>query len=149
MNWHDTLCGAKITPEAWVGGIVTGTPGMSWLRNTWATVTQLGDRSIQNRLSTDIERHLCPNWVRPIFPPRGWAGKTDAELWQAVFGDGSYPPKYGYGVLQPHAANVVLCHFDGTQITQAQTTPDGIKARDFADAILALQNAQVLAGRLA
>ena len=126
MNWGDTLCGKIVTPKSWLGGVTEvawgGIPTGRW-------ALKAGDAG--------GKQYCRDNWL-PIFPPKGWAGKTDAELWAEVFG------------------MALLAIFDGwtmnregiIQIDQYGLSNGGLHIDDAPAAILALQNAQVLAARL-
>ncbi len=79
MDWNDTLCGEKITPESWVGGVVDSCLG-------WFRVREV------DGIKNPAFKRCYGEWeyeCTPIFPPRGWAGKSDAELWDAIYRDGA------------------------------------------------------------
>lgn len=143
MNWNDELCGVKVTPESWAGGVVAAGP-------PW------GDGSCW-RIAVERE-----NWWgdhQPIFPPRGWASKTDTELWAAlaktycgiigdewwINGDGwivRVGPGWGVSIEAGSPYEDEMCGETELDIAPcALTNPSAL--------ILALQNAQVLARRLA
>jgi len=165
VNWGDELCGIEVTPEswthamygqqfqfvgAWQGGAILefvhpSAPG-AWeaVENGIAGYCRLYNSG--DSLPPEFYNKLRRNY-RPIFPPRGWAGKTDAELWAAVFKDraaellGDWGKDGGpmvcvlrVGIIRVYAAEDQGAH--------------AVTVDDPAALILALQNAQVLAQRL-
>ena len=83
LAWGDMLCGVEVTPESWVGGVVDLGDG-TWhiatgVKTTYAGIT-LSNPGI---LTADA---VVSYASRPIFPPSGFGGKSDAELFRAVFG---------------------------------------------------------------
>jgi hypothetical protein len=151
MNWNDELCGVKVTPEAWLGGIVE-------YKGRWYSPrsidTDFDDWDLYYS-ETKRLRHVKIEQTTPIFPPAGWAGKSDAELWDAVFGIslpciadglGMYAPqKWGCDEWHVNVGEdgTVWCYCrDSTEIEE----PEMLKRPDLL--ILALTNAQVLARRL-
>jgi hypothetical protein len=95
LNWNDELCGKVITPESWIGGVV------EMIRDNdgetcpprWDIIeicNLVKDHPCENWDYFYSEKREFPvEWTRPVMPPRGWAGLSDAELWDAVFGAGS------------------------------------------------------------
>ena len=159
LNWNDELLGVKITPENWVGGLIEfdgkwgdaadivhdGEP-------TWDTYDFIQYPELRRRWQ--IENTL------PIFPPRGWANRTDAELMNAVTGHperGSSTSTFMPVILEDHGDDAngksrhcfwaaieqsgnVFLHLDGKGGQYVATVTPALT--------LALQNAQVLARRL-
>lgn len=81
--------------------------------------------------------------LAPIFPPKGWAGKTDVELWTEVFGHAWKGPEFVVGNWK------WACRVNWgspPELCLAACTP--IYADDFTPASSAIANAQVLATRL-
>jgi hypothetical protein len=144
LAWGDTLCGVKITPEAWDMGVIEFKDGAWAYGPAYADLQRLYVNGM-HELMTKL-RHA----YTPIFPPKGWAGKTDAELWHAVFGAppakigaiGFYPDRYKRAALleiQCQPAYWSQFHDPGSI---------GIDTDEAPALILELQNAQVLARRL-
>lgn len=157
MQWGDELCGVKVTPEAWThdgsggwlgGGIIEficpawGSQVGAWeaVENGIAGYCRLYNSG--DHLPPDFYDKLRRNY-RPIFPPRGWAGKTDEELWAAVFGPSNPAPE-----VEPDFAGIdtLIVWFDGEWVDTADNGQRS--AQEIPALILALQNAQVLADRL-
>lgn len=143
LNWGDELCGKVITPEG--NWIVVNTKTGEWIQcpptsegfyqgfnvyqdvkwGTFGLQTYGGDR------------------LRPIYPPRNWAGKTEAELWEAMRdghdvmdvypGTAVYVKRDGYGCMEPDIPYTMIGN--GGECT-------------YETLILALQNALVLSKRL-
>lgn len=144
MNWNDELCGEIVTPESWAGGIWSVAPGMVMpvSRPGFAGIDQYeGGRWFIATEQFDIPSLACVaehGHLLPIFPPRGWAGKTDAELYWQVFGG-------------PHLPTTMF-NFEYGEFSNSYDFRMGMKrlcgAADLPAAILELQNAQVLATRL-
>lgn len=137
MNWGDLLCGVPVTPESWGKGVVGFING-----NSWVILDALGGEG-----PVGAGRVFCygGEWdyqwnFRPIFPPRGWAGKTNAELWREVFGPGN-------GCILGVAPSNIEIHSDG-RIRRCWHGNYNFEIPDPAALILALQNAQVLQRRL-
>lgn len=162
MNWNDELCGVKVTPESWAGGVVHWA-GDDKIREGWAIagshVFPANTTHPHAFLAIGGWNYRC-DLLTPIFPPRGWAGKTDAELWAAVATrNGRYlystsipvdgePPFYLRMDTYPGAKLELLSN----GIWRCYPETGGFDDMDIAkipDYILALQNAQVLARRLA
>lgn len=136
------LCGVPVTPEAWDGGVVDG----------WS------DRySTQGWFISDAYRATCGCGDcqgiaagTPVFPPRGWAGKTDAELWDVMCGDG---PCH----IEVDKPFYVCVHFvnckprgliSATCYENTGCSHNMLGDHTVTQLIPALQNAQVLARRL-
>lgn len=79
MNWGDTLCGVKVTPEAWYRPGIADNGIVADILGGWWGLSKVWGKWLQDNSN-----------YRPIFPPRGWAGKTDAELWAAVVGSETF-----------------------------------------------------------
>lgn len=150
MNWGDMLCGVEITPESWIGGVVEwfgdGTTG------AWDIVRSYILRKpgmLHSYFITPQERDLAADLCTPVFPPRGFAGKSDAELCEAVFGS-DYAVQVADGVRlhlfnqsrQDAAYGTYV--FDG-RITVSSTWRTADEMRAF---IQAQNNALVLHARL-
>lgn len=138
MNWGDELCGVKVTPESWAGGV------------------------IEHRRKGTPKWKICPpqkiqTWhsESPIFPPKNWAGKTDAELFHELGFSSVQEDGFGRGIdlCEPVircgkevalglTGNIHLLECEEYEGDQLQAGPQ------LDDMILALQNAQVLARRL-
>lgn len=106
LHWHTDespclLCGVPVTPEAWDGGVIEGPNRLGY------GILQLVDHdpgfsglppgpALAYYDSRDkMLRYFGGATERPIFPPRGWAGKTDAELMGEISGN-----PYGCWVLR-------------------------------------------------
>ena len=155
MNWNDELCGVKVAPESWNGGV------MEWAGDDrfppeWVIAghhyTAAAGGASYAYLSIDGEKwNLRVDKLTPIFPPRGWAGKSDAELWREVVGEGPYLIE----VDPPHFVGVHCLHHTPpglislTSYAMQTCSHNMLGAYTVAALILALQNAQVLARRLA
>lgn len=123
MKWGDELCGVKLPDpmtgdyDGWDGGVAELEDG------SWCIVGGEGHNGIP---------------VKPIFPPKGFAGKTDAELYWQIFGG-------------PHLPTEML-NFEYGEFSNGYDFRMGMKrlcgAADLTAAIRELQNAQVLAARL-
>lgn len=91
MNWNDELCGVPVTPESWAGGIVENHPtcistGVA-LPGHWEHVIRFARLPQPNLCLGQRGQgifYVGIGQCAPIFPPAGWAGKTDAELWDAL-----------------------------------------------------------------
>jgi hypothetical protein len=143
-HWHteDNPCllfGVPVTPEAWVGGLI------EW-DGRWFEALEAWESGSKWWITTDVnpddEQKTCVplDESAPIFPPPGFAGKTDAGLWAEIAGgDKLYAGECGrYSIfLQPDGAIWEMGQFGGIRITE------------YAALILALQNALVLQRRLA
>lgn len=156
MNWGDELCGVVVTPQMCFesGGWIVQHGNGRWVMHqklkkgdhfyleygeeiTWESAC-MESRSVSYGSYGKLSE------TRPIFPPRGWAGRTDAELW------------YALGDLNPDEERMVVCGI-GEIVTidelaqiriDGPASYDGAPIDDPAALILALQNAQVLATRL-
>lgn len=95
LAWGDTLCGVEVTPESWIGGVVERPSG------TWGIVVDIADCGAHGLTFQFDDIGALPGCesCKPIFPPRGWAGKTDAALCAAVFG--RWPIQIGNVTLYP------------------------------------------------
>ena len=129
MNWGDELCGVKVTPESWAGGI-TSVQG-EWLVPEW-----VGEPDCCSHPGCGNAAMPCD----PIFPPRGWAGKSDAELLRELGESRNISPYMKTG-------DDVWVEANGT-ISACCSVYGWYRVADPAALILALQNAQVLARRL-
>lgn len=69
MNWGDELCGVRVTPEAWYRPAINDNGIVSDMLDGWWGLSKVWGKWLQDN-----------GKYRPIFPPRGWAGKTDVEL---------------------------------------------------------------------
>ena len=148
MNWGDELCGVKVTPEAWECGVWEEASSRQWHRYR----PQYNGAGVTRADSDDYIMH----YGTPIFPPRGWAGKSDAELVDAVFGGtpaviggtddsppiGFYPDKHGVAALLE-----IQCH-PSYWARFGDPGSIGIDTLGAPALILALQNALVLHERL-
>lgn len=160
LAWGDLLCGVPVTPEAWwngygreqTNGLVEHTGNQRWYQIEQAirfnNPHDDGCYWSMHLMPLPGEHegmpHVCrEEFSRPIFPPTGFAGKTDAELWEAVYGDGSNPLHDGdFACVTLHSNSRFSIVGDcGDCVDRAH--PDELPAL-----ILALQNAQVLAARL-
>lgn len=139
MKWGDTLCGVEVTPESWNDGGVAESAGGDWYAFP---------RCGAGAPYFTVDRVLAS---APIFPPASFAGKTDAELWAAVFGTASYLPIMG------DRAQVVFTADGQHRVDFLTGTDEFGNPRDCVVTFalvevpaltLALQNAQVLAQRL-
>lgn len=95
LKWGDKLLGKEITPDAWLGGLVEFT-GKDWLApaGQWVSVvTDLSAGRAEDRLriylnptgkasSVDVLKRV----TTPIYPPRAWNGKTEKQIYKAMFG---------------------------------------------------------------
>lgn len=140
MNWGDELLGEKITPDG--GWVVQDAQTGEWLLCPpssegfylhFSVHQSVPDGAVSLRTYSG---HTCI----PVFPKKRWAGKTDAELWAAVF------PDEVHTIYRQRASD---CEF---QIYIDETGSMHIKSDrlmapiyNSAALILALQNAQVLA----
>jgi hypothetical protein len=142
------LCGVEVTPQSWYYGGVVESDRYDDDGETIIRRWQIADWAIQ-------PLHVRESNLTPIFPPRGWAGKTDAELFTAVFGVALPCIADGLGMYAPQkwgcdhwAVNVgqdgtIWCYCrDSCEIEE----PEMIKRPEIL--ILALRNALVLQHRL-
>ena len=148
MNWGDELCGVVVTPQMCFesGGWIVQHGNGRWVMHqklkkgdhfyleygeeiTWESAC-MESRSVSYGSYGKLSE------TRPIFPPTGFAGKTDAELWEAVFGEGDCHFGWHY-IIGPDAV-----------IYGSAGTAGRYKVTDPAAVLLELQNAQVLAARL-
>lgn len=93
-----------------------------------------------------------PSWLQantvPIFPPRGWAGRTDAELWEGITGERSGTMDIGPIRFLLHGS-YGWCLVDLNRKSIRTENPIGMfDPAELPEYILALQNAQMLAARL-
>ena len=69
MKWNDELCGHVVTPEGWAQGIVDG-------------LNPDGTRAWEQ---CGVKGHyVFPVDSHPIYPPRGWHGLSEREIFDAV-----------------------------------------------------------------
>lgn len=165
LQWGDELCGAKVTPESWVVAPTHNSKGIvemvarhkyhtlgavigGWLRaRAWEPSDKYEGGTFQTSLS-HMTQVCC---TRPIFPPRGFAGKTDAELWEALTRRGPYARwsavlSYGY---DPTRGIVSICQDGQIQLLAHDCSVDhDCTTLDPTALILTLRNAMVLAKRL-
>lgn len=140
MRWGDILCGLEVTPESWDMGVVEFVNGGSWeCGPSYADLQKLYKGGL---------RELCCKLARscrPIFPPRGWGGLSDDELWEAATGF-----KLGHWYMGDHPAQVRFIRTDHPWVSiNPKTEEEGCcDCRYLPALILALQNAQVLAARM-
>lgn len=171
LAWGDELCGQVVTPESWAtmpdgscpekwgGGLVVNKGG-HWLSASRRNRPLPYDKKFPWHLygipdgimhrkdeypgdyAATINR---PEWgfaYMPIFPPRGWAGKTDAELWEAVFGDGWLELDSGIHIILAGNGEPVVAEYSssiGRTIIDPASIQQGITDR---------QNIAVLQARL-
>ncbi len=157
LAWGDTLCGKEVTPKAWKGGVVRHTGNGAWYRTEQAA--EVDDHahmvwSLWLLPQPWEDQHGMPRTTRetlcfPIFPPHGWAGKTDAELAKEVFERPQYSPIPGLLVtLYKGGAIGVGFSLDCNEIGEPTGIDVNYDMEQVPALILALQNAQVLAARL-
>lgn len=142
LTWHTEaepclLAGVPVTSEAWQGGVVAAGPPYGDL-TTWR-----------------IAAHPAQWWGahQPIFPPAGWAGLSDWEIMQLLWPKGEWDKSFAKGERWELfinckgeislAAGDVYCGSDPYDPYVEERVIDAPAL------ILALQNAQVLAQRLA
>lgn len=138
LHWHTAenpclMFGEPVTPERWNGGITDGWSDRQG-RSGWFEQRDYQDDGCRCGDCQGI-RAGCP-----IFPPAGWAGKTDAELWTEIVGEGWL--EIGLWRLKLHA--------DGS-LWQGIRSSGGITLLEPEEARALLSdgaNAQVLAARL-
>lgn len=148
LKWGDTLCGKVITPGDWPGGIVEAIKGGDWYAWNDDDALPLELKPEYRGWGNDIMDCEYPQdyqpvtadeaaayhaYYRPVYPPRGWAGKSEAELWAAMVGE-------GVAVL---SAGVWMHSADRIILDRRAYAGDELPAL-----ILALGNAQVLQRRL-
>jgi len=147
LNWGDTLCGKEVTPEEWVDGVWAFREIDEWLTDL--------DMPLDSCLEHRPDRAVTD--FRPIYPPRGWAGKSEWEIWQEMTGDSGEPVRVANGyswelAITFHDKKTPLRLLCGT-IERGEEYHDCAvdyeELRDPELMILALQNALVLATRLA
>lgn len=98
LNWNDTLLGVEVTPElALREGWLIETQGGRWqtLTPVHTNDTMVDYEVVDGEIVSDgiccSDRSIWSHSygtlaeTRPIFPPRGWAGLPDAELWDAIW----------------------------------------------------------------
>lgn len=150
MNWGDELCGVRVTPESWSGGIVLWNESAQHLnKGKWHILTPDARTLTTCYLGMNWHSADLAKWQTPVFPPRGFAGKTDAELWGAVFGEGCALhdcvwAEYSLGNMWAWLGLDVGCGRD----TADSCAFNLLGPSQYAEIILALHNAQVLAARL-
>jgi len=144
LQWGSTLLGVEITPEP---GWIVGRDG------AWAPLyecTIWGSQRMFTLPGDDDVSYSAeglPAICRPVYPPRGWANATEAELWAEMLGnwEGEIASigtrKGGFSVCVSAEGDVEI---DGC--TVFYMTPD--HAHELPAAILALQNALQLSNRL-
>jgi len=159
LHWHTAenpcyLFGVPVTPENWEGGVVEwigdgATGAWDWVHRHEAHITGC----LHSYFITDEGRELADDLTRPIYPPPGFAGKSGAELWNAVFGgvdDGGRPyPGVAYLVShlpgqEPYQTPCVLI----TQYIIINLKHSSFTSDEVPRYILALQNALVLSACL-
>lgn len=135
MNWTDILCGEQVDPRHWEGGIIADSEGR------WHEVLDIGHSD--QLFSIGWGKGIPWEGTTPIFPRRSWAGKTDVELWEAVFGDAWKGPDFSVGNWK-WACRVNWGRPPELYLAACTLIHDS----EFAPATSALGNAQVLATRL-
>lgn len=133
LNWGDELCGKEITPEEWVGGIIDAD-------GQWSVIEQRGKHQPVFMDWRAELQDFDPGYQRPIYPHRGWAGKTETELWDAVVNQGRKPLYYAEISAMVHVkpdGELFMGNLYGSH--RSEIAPA---------LILALQNALVLSKRL-
>lgn len=68
LNWGDTLCGHKVEPYRWCGGVTLNVNKGLW----WIQPTEGYTPSFKEAFT-------------PIYPPRGWKGLSEEEIWEAFY----------------------------------------------------------------
>lgn len=162
MNWNDELCGVKVTPDG--GWVVQDTQTGEWLLCPPSSEGFYLHFSVHQSVPggavslRTYSGHTCT----PIFPPRNFAGKFDFELCNEV-----WPERQDYMVTlaagedwrvgfepadtTPGRISVAAGRIDRCRCGYNDCDPqlDWEPIPDLPALILALQNAQVLARRLA
>lgn len=162
LQWGDVLCGVEVTPESWVGGVVSAEG--HWLRNVAVALAVQGvptssllmttSGPVSARYPTGWENHTAP-FPAPIFPPLGWAGRTEADLWITIVGL-DWESGWNLGQNVHHIGylrgyNDATGRLNGDPYLCNRPVIKHGWTRDLVELpalILALQNAQVLAARL-
>lgn len=171
MNWGDELCGVKVTPESWAGpeGQLSCSPYLRGIMEVVKMNTGPEDRFSQEHIGRwSIFTSGAPylGWgshttffngrqnviahTKPIFPPAGFAGRTDAELWREFVSEvwrvweSSDAPGSGKKARGMVAVNSTGAIFLQHLCCVCSPAP----VEDMPALILALSNAQVLAKRL-
>lgn len=149
LHWHTddnpcTLCGVPVTPETWGGGIIQRAPGDG---GHWLLVNN------PEYWLAGIGRAYAQRFDTPLYPPRGWAGKSEDELWGEMGGDVFVWGLVIYDTWQFGGIRISLDRRDGIGISACAYDPPICTCPPYMlpDAnvvILALQNAQVLSRRL-
>ena len=132
LAWGDELCGQVVTQESWAGGIVTRQ------RREWQLLCK---NEIMPVTEPTFRAFLSAE--HPIFPPKGFAGKTDAELWRAMV-----ERDKTYILIKCSDEELIFVDDDGTISACIAEGDHEIELRDPQALILALQNAAVLQARL-
>jgi hypothetical protein len=163
LHWHTEdnpclLCGVPVTPESWyqwpvfgrpqhLGGVIVYPASGKWFS---AHPAMWGGEIIKEATAfRAFQQNIYENYnikwqdCLPIFPPAGFAGKSDAELCREIAGPES---SLAMVVTVPVARWVGVTETGKVQVCAPH---DGwYEERDPAALILALTNAQVLACRL-
>lgn len=168
MNWGDELCGVVVTPQMCFesGGWIVQHGNGRWVMHQKLTkgdhfYLEYGDEirwesACMESRSVSYGSYGKVSDCRPIFPPAGFAGKEEFELFEAVLTDGIWDK-----LLFEDEKWEIYINFDGKVSLKAgrpQMESYGSYRGDYAvieeeeidpaALILALQNAQVLAARL-
>lgn len=153
LAWGDTLCGVEVTPDAWIGGVI-GHDVLGWgiLRvdnqhDHHFTGLPEGPALYYHDARDNMRRYFGGVNEKPIMPPRGFAGRTDAELWAAVFG-----PDDPHEAMPCFCSPMVAFWRDGSWILIDPATGQPATYELTADLLqpthLAIGNALVLHARL-
>ena len=144
LNWGDTLCGHEVKPDDWDGGICTH-------QGRWG-------------VNVDTEGYTTVSMqATPIYPPRGWNGLDEEEIWAGMTDFGKCYITYTYALPDGKESYVTLqvdVNYGGRKIGDdvyvdiwsdsegVERTLYPVRHTNLAALIQALQNAQVLSERL-
>ena len=137
LNWGDTLLGFEVTPEVWNGtarpGVVLRTDG-KWVDLLDYEMIDQQDHIEHCYYYEDEAEIECV----PIYPPRGWNGLSEEEIWAGLFNDAFYADIGDSEVFVSRECGLFLSA-EEHGLTNVHNPPAFIQA---------LQNAQVLSERL-
>lgn len=158
LAWGDVLCGVKVTPMYWCGGVICNNGNNSFINHarsyfkrtllshgvgvepgTWGVIPWETSSSFYEFIMA------CST---PIYPPRGFAGLSEAELLNEMIG---YPER-GNSTSSFIDIRVSDNCFIAVDLHNPPTLnlsePSRYVCMVSDELILALQNAQVLSRRL-
>lgn len=170
LHWHTadkpcTLLGKEVTPESWIGGVARCGERLTIIEALGSKhglqFTADGDDlepcdiPQPDQFAALIGNIRMTQWPQtdfiPIYPPVGWAGKTEAELWEAITGR-AFLMDLGAGVSliwePPYSPNVSIPNSETLGSLYHDPGHVGATAAELPALILALGNAHVLQRRL-